>query len=172
MASYNKVILMGNLTRDPELKYLPSGTAVARLGLAVNRTYTDRQSGEKKEEVCFIDLDAFGKTAETMNEYLQKGRTVLVEGRLRYQTWETDDGQRRSKHDVVVERFNLWTAVKVVRTRSGMRGRDTPVLVKHHLQKHHLQRMTSRFNDPFWIIPRYHRKKRAKFMPAFSTSIL
>jgi single-strand DNA-binding protein len=107
MASYNKVILMGNLTRDPELKYLPSGTAVARLGLAVSHSYTDRQSGEKKEEVCFIDLDAFGKTAETMNEYLQKGRPVLIEGRLRYRTWETDDGQKRGKHDVFVERFQF-----------------------------------------------------------------
>ena len=107
MASYNKVILMGNLTRDPELKYLPSGTAVARLGLAVSHSYTDRQSGEKKEEVCFIDLDAFGKTAEVMNEYLQKGRPVLIEGRLRYRTWETDDGQKRGKHDVFVERFQF-----------------------------------------------------------------
>lgn len=107
MASYNKVILMGNLTRDPELKYLPSGTAVARLGLAVNHTYTDRQTGERKEEVCFIDLDAFGRTAETMNEYLQKGRTVLIEGRLRYRTWETDDGQKRGKHDIFVERFQF-----------------------------------------------------------------
>ena len=107
MGYYNKVILMGNLTRDPELKYLPSGTAVANLGLAVNHSYTDRQSGERKEEVCFVDLDAFGKTAETMNEYLQKGRTVLIEGRLRYRTWETDDGQRRSKHDVLVDRFTF-----------------------------------------------------------------
>ena len=107
MASYNKVILMGNLTRDPELKYLPSGTAVTRLRLAVNHTYTDRQSGERKEEVCFIDMDALGRTAETMNEYLLKGRTVLIEGRLRFQTWETDDGQKRSKHDVFVERFSF-----------------------------------------------------------------
>jgi single-strand DNA-binding protein len=107
MASYNKVILMGNLTRDPELKYLPSGTAVAKLGLAVNRTYTDRQSGEKKEEVCFIDLEAFERTAETMNEYLQKGSPVHIEGRLRYRTWETDDGQRRSKHEVRVDRFTF-----------------------------------------------------------------
>jgi single-strand DNA-binding protein len=107
MASYNKIILMGNLTRDPELKYLPSGSAVANLGLAVNRTWTDRESGEKKEEVCFVDLEAFGRTAETMNEYLQKGRPVLIEGRLRYRTWETDDGQRRSKHDIFVERFQF-----------------------------------------------------------------
>ena len=107
MASYNKVILMGNLTRDPELKYLPSGTAVAKLSLAVSHSYTDRQTGEKKEEVCFVDLDAFGRTAEVMNEYLQKGRAVLIEGRLRYRTWETDDGQKRGKHDVFVERFQF-----------------------------------------------------------------
>ena len=107
MASYNKVILMGNLTRDPELKYLPSGMAVANLGLAVNRVYTDRQSGEKKEEVCFVDAEAWGKTAETMNEYLQKGRPVFVEGRLRQQRWETDDGQNRSKHVVVVDAFKF-----------------------------------------------------------------
>ena len=71
MANFNKVMLMGNLTRDPELKYLPSGMAVTNLGLAVNRTWTDRESGEKKEEVCFVDLEAWGRTAETMNEYLQ-----------------------------------------------------------------------------------------------------
>jgi len=107
MANFNRVILMGRLTRDPELKYLPSGTAAAQFGLAVNHTYTDRQSGERKEEVCFVDLDAFGRTAETMNEYLKRGRTVLIEGRLRYQAWETDDGQRRSKLVVLVDRFQF-----------------------------------------------------------------
>ncbi len=107
MASYNRVILMGNLTRDPELQYLPSGTAVARIGLAVNRVYNDRQSGERKEEVCFVDLDAFGRTAEVINEYCQKGSPLLVEGRLRFQSWETDDGQRRSKHSVLVDRFQF-----------------------------------------------------------------
>ena len=107
MASYNKVILMGNLTRDPELKYLPSGTAAARIGLAVSHVYNDRQSGERKEDVCFVDLDAFGRTAEVINEYFQKGRPILVEGRLRFQSWETDDGQRRSKHSVLVDRFEF-----------------------------------------------------------------
>ncbi len=107
MASYNKVILMGNLTRDPELKYIPSGAAVVNVGLAMNRVWTDRESGEKREEVCFVDLEAFGRTAETMNEYLQKGRPVFIEGRLRFRTWETDDGQKRSKHDVFVERFQF-----------------------------------------------------------------
>ena len=98
---------MGNLTRDPELKFLQSGTAVCRMGMAINRTYTDRQTDEKKEEVCFIDLEAFGRTAETMNEYLTKGSPVLIEGRLRLRTWETDDGQKRRKHDVFVERFTF-----------------------------------------------------------------
>ena len=107
MANFNKVMLMGNLTRDPELKYLPSGMAVTNLGLAVNRTWTDRESGEKKEEVCFVDLEAWGRTAETMNEYLQKGRTVFIEGRLRQQRWETDDGQNRSKHVVVIDSFQF-----------------------------------------------------------------
>lgn len=101
MAYYNKVILMGNLTRDPELKYLPSGTAVANFGLAINRRYTDRESGEKREEVCFVDIGAFGTWGENCNQYLSKGSTVLVEGRLRFSTWETDDGQRRSKLSVV-----------------------------------------------------------------------
>ena len=107
MANFNKVMLMGNLTRDPELKYLPSGMAVTNLGLAVNRTWTDRESGEKREEVCFVDLEAWGRTAETMNEYLQKGRTVFIEGRLRQQRWETDDGQNRSKHVVVIDSFQF-----------------------------------------------------------------
>jgi single-strand DNA-binding protein len=116
--SYNKVILLGRLTRDPELKYLPSGAAATRLGLAINHTYNDRQTGEKKEEVCFVDADAFGRTAEVMNEYLQKGREVLVEGRLRFQTWETDDGQKRSKHSVFVDRFTFVGG----RQEDGMEG--------------------------------------------------
>ena len=93
MASFNKVMLMGNLTRDPELKYLPSGMAVDKFGLAVNRNWTDRESGEKREEVCFVDLEAWGRTAETMNEYLQKGRTVFIEGRLRQHAGKLTTGK-------------------------------------------------------------------------------
>jgi single-strand DNA-binding protein len=107
MASYNKVILMGNLTRDPELKYLPSGTAIASFGLAVNRVYNDRQSGERKEDVCFVDITAWARQAEVCNEYLRKGSPVFLEGRLNFNSWETDDGQRRSKLDVVAERVQL-----------------------------------------------------------------
>ena len=81
MASFNKVILMGNLTRDPELRYTPKGTAIAKIGLAVNRVWTN-EAGEKKEEVTFVDVDIFGRTAENVGQYMHKGRPILVEGRL------------------------------------------------------------------------------------------
>lgn len=99
MANYNKIILMGNLTRDPELRYTANGTAVANFGLATNRRY--KQGGELKEEVCFVDIVVFGKQAENCGEYLSKGKSVLVDGRLQYRRWENEDGQRRSKHEVV-----------------------------------------------------------------------
>src|SRR5271170_2357095 len=107
MASYNRVILMGNLTRDPELRYTPKGTAVARLGIACNRKWKS-ESGEMKEEVTFVDVDAFGKTAETIGQYLKKGRPILIEGRLRYETWDDkQSGQKRSKLGVVLETFQF-----------------------------------------------------------------
>ena len=99
MASLNRVILMGNLTRDPELRYIPSGTAVASFGLAMNRVYTT-QDGERKEDTCFVDIDVWGKTAENCANYLSKGRPVLIEGALQYRSWETEDGQKRSKLNV------------------------------------------------------------------------
>lgn len=103
MASFNKVILMGNLTRDPELRYTPGGTAVAKLGLAVNRHWT-AENGEKKEEVTFVDVDVFGRTAENCGQYLQKGRPLMVEGRLRLSQWEDkQSGGKRSKLGVVAE---------------------------------------------------------------------
>ncbi|NGO40220.1 single-stranded DNA-binding protein [Limisphaera ngatamarikiensis] len=107
MASFNKVILAGNLTRDPELRYTPKGTAIARLGLAVNRRWRT-ETGELKDETTFVDVDAFGKTAETIAQYLKKGRSVLIEGRLRYDTWEDKQtGQKRSKLSVVLENFTF-----------------------------------------------------------------
>jgi single-strand DNA-binding protein len=103
MASYNKVILMGNLTRDPELRYTGSGTAVCGLGLAVNRTYKT-QSGELKEDPCFIDVTAWGKQAESCNSYLKKGAPVFVEGTLRLESWtDKTSGQNRSKHTISAE---------------------------------------------------------------------
>ena len=107
MASFNKVILAGNLTRDPELRYTPKGTAVARLGIACNRKWKS-ETGELKEEVTFVDVDAFGKTAETIGQYLKKGRPILIEGRLRYDTWEDKQTkQKRSKLGVVLENFQF-----------------------------------------------------------------
>ncbi len=102
MAVYiNKVFLAGNLTKDPELRYMPSGTPVTNFRIAVNRRYKSR-SGDDVEETCFIDVVVYGKMAEVCNEYLSKGRNVLVEGRLRFDTWETDTG-KRSKHVVVAD---------------------------------------------------------------------
>ena len=107
MASFNKVILAGNLTRDPELRYTPKGTAVARLGIACNRKWKS-ETGELKEEVTFVDVDAFGKQAETIGQYLKKGRPILIEGRLRYDTWEDkQSGQKKSKLGVVLESFQF-----------------------------------------------------------------
>ena len=106
MSSFNKILLMGNLTRDPQLSYTPSQTAVVDFGLAVNRRWTSRD-GEKKEETCFVDCRAFGRIAENINKYLSKGRPVFVEGRLSFDTWTAQDGSKRSKHRVTVENFQF-----------------------------------------------------------------
>jgi single-strand DNA-binding protein len=107
MASFNKVMLMGNLTRDPELKYTPKGTAIADIGLAVNRTYT-ADNGEKREEVTFIDVTLWGRVAEIVGEYCKKGRPLFVEGRLQLDTWDDKQtGQKRSKLKVVGENIQL-----------------------------------------------------------------
>src|SRR5690349_10097775 len=103
MASFNKVILMGNLTRDPELRYTPKGTAIAKVGLAVNRVWTS-ESGEKKEEVTFVDVDTFGRTAENVGQYMRKGRPIMIEGRLKLDQWDDKQtGQKKSKLGVVAE---------------------------------------------------------------------
>jgi single-strand DNA-binding protein len=106
MASFNKVILMGNLTRDPQLTYLPSQTPVVEFGLAVNRRYRT-QDGQQREDTCFIDCRMFGKRAEVINKYVRKGNPLMVEGRLDFDTWEAQDGSRRSKHRVFVENFEF-----------------------------------------------------------------
>jgi single-strand DNA-binding protein len=107
MASFNKVILMGNLTRDPQLKYLPSQTAVVDFGLACNRKWKG-QNGEDREEVLFVDCSAFARQAEVINEYCRKGRPLFIEGRLKLDSWEDKQGGgKRSKISVVVENFQL-----------------------------------------------------------------
>src|SRR5207245_10918135 len=103
MASFNKVILAGNLTRDPELRYTPKGTAIAKIGLAVNRTWTG-EDGQKKEEVSFVDVEAWGRQGEVIAQYMKKGRPFLVEGRLKQDTWEDKNThQKQSKLTVVLE---------------------------------------------------------------------
>lgn len=106
MANFNKVILMGNLTRDPELKYLPSNTAVCEFGLAVNRTWRDA-NGQQQEDTCFVDCACFGRAAETLNQYMSKGKPLLIDGRLKYDSWTAQDGTKRSKLRVVVENFQF-----------------------------------------------------------------
>ncbi len=106
MASYNKVFLMGNLTRDPELRNLPSGSHVCEVGMATNRKYKT-PDGQDREEVCFIDLVLYGRQAEIMAQYKKKGDPIFAEGRLKLDTWESNDGQKRSKHRVVVENFQF-----------------------------------------------------------------
>ena len=107
MPNLNKVMLMGNLTRDPEIKYTPKGTAIANFGIAINRTYTP-EGGEKREEVTFIDLEAFGRTAEVIGEYFKKGRPIFIEGRLKLDQWDDKTtGKKMSKLRVVVDSFEF-----------------------------------------------------------------
>ena len=107
MASFNKVILLGNLTRDPEVRYTPKGSAVTDLGIAVNRQYT-LENGEKREEVTFVDVTFWGRTAEVAGEYLKKGRPIFIEGRLQLDTWDDkQSGQKRSKLKVIGETMQM-----------------------------------------------------------------
>ena len=106
MANLNKVLLMGNLTRDPELRYLQSGTAVCDFGLAMNRKWRSG-TGEQKEEVCFVDVTFFGRTAEVVSEFMKKGRPMFIEGRLKLDTWTGKDGQKRSKLHVIGENMQF-----------------------------------------------------------------
>jgi single-strand DNA-binding protein len=107
MANFNKVILAGNLTRDPELRYTPKGMAIAKLGLAINRRWSN-EAGEQKEEVTFVDVDAFGRQAETIGQYLKKGRPILIEGRLKLDQWDDKQtGQKKSRLGVVLETFQF-----------------------------------------------------------------
>lgn len=116
MANYNKVILIGRLTRDVELKHVPSGMAVASFGLAVNDRWRDRQSGEWREYANFIDCEAWGRLGEVIAEHMAKGRQILIDGRLKYDAWDAPDGSKRSKLKVVVDTFEF------IDSRSGGGG--------------------------------------------------
>ena len=107
MSSFNKVILMGNLTRDPELRQTQNGTSVCRFAIAVNRSFNS-QDGSLRDETCFVEIDCFGKSAENIARFFTKGKPILVEGRLRQDTWEDKQtGQKRTKLMVVLERFEF-----------------------------------------------------------------
>jgi single-strand DNA-binding protein len=104
VASYNRIIIMGNLTRDPEYKQLPSGQGVCKLGVASNRQFKNKQTGLMTQEVCFVDVEVWGAQAENCRQYLQKGKAVLVEGRLKFDSWKEADGSNRNKHSIVADR--------------------------------------------------------------------
>ena len=123
MASYNKVLLIGNLTRDPELRYLQSGSAVVNFGLAVNRKYRNRNTQEMVEETTFVDIEGWGQQAETFSRYMGKGRPVFVEGRLRLDSWEAKDGGKRTKLRVVMENFQFIGGPAGQRDSEGVQAR-------------------------------------------------
>jgi single-strand DNA-binding protein len=106
MAGYNRIVLVGNLTRDPQLSYTPANTPVCKFGIATNRTFKDRD-GNSRDETCFVDCTLFGRGGEVFNQYMSKGQQVLVEGRLQFSQWTTQEGDKRSKHEVVVENFTF-----------------------------------------------------------------
>ncbi|EAJ0347788.1 single-stranded DNA-binding protein [Campylobacter lari] len=103
---FNKVVLVGNLTRDIEMRYAPSGSAIGSSAIAVTRRFSTN-TGEKREETCFIDISFFGRTAEIANQYLNKGSKILIEGRLRFEQWSDQNGQNRSKHSIQVENLEM-----------------------------------------------------------------
>ncbi len=107
MANLNKIMMIGNLTRDPQLSYLPSQTPVVEFGLATNRKWTDKATGEQREETCFVDCRCYGRQAETINKYMRKGNQIFIEGRLQLDTWTSQEGQKRSKHRVFVQSFQF-----------------------------------------------------------------
>jgi single-strand DNA-binding protein len=134
MNSVNHVMLLGNLTRDPELRYTPSGTAVCQMGVALNRRWKD-QTGETQQEVTFVDVTVWGRQAETVATYLTKGRAVAVEGRLQLDTWQTEGGERRTRLKVVAQRvtFLSWATGAPAPVAAG--GEDVPDWVSEEAER-------------------------------------
>jgi single-strand DNA-binding protein len=124
MAGFNKVLLMGNLTRDPQLSYTPSQTAVVDFGIATNRRWKDRD-GNQRDDTCFVDCRAFGRMAENINKYFTKGRPIFIEGRLTYDTWTAQDGTKRSKHRVTIDNFHFLPGTGGGPEQSGPAGQSS-----------------------------------------------
>ena len=116
---YNRIVMVGNLTRDPELKQLPSGQGVCRLNLASNRQFKNSQSGDMVQEVCYVDIDVWGPQADSCSQYLQKGRQVLIEGRLKLDSWQDQEGNNRSKHSIVADRVVFLSSGNNVEVADG-----------------------------------------------------
>lgn len=129
MTSFNKVILLGNLTRDPEVRYTPNGIAVASFAIAVNRKY--KQGDETKEEVSYIDIVVFGKQAESCGQYIGKGDSVLIDGRLQQRRWETEEGQKRNKLEVVAQSVNFMPKRSSGQTGSSSQAHPEPAPETH-----------------------------------------
>lgn len=125
MPNFNKVMLMGNLTRDPELRYTPNGQAVADIGIAINRRRKG-QDGERRDDTTFVTVTAWGRQAEIINEYFSKGRPIFIEGRLQLDEWTTQEGQRRSKLKVILENFEFLTSRGDSPDGGGPRPRQEP----------------------------------------------
>jgi single-strand DNA-binding protein len=125
MPNFNKVMLMGNLTRDPELRYTPNGQAVADIGIAINRRRKG-QDGERRDDTTFVTVTAWGRQAEIINEYFSKGRPIFIEGRLQLDEWTTQEGQRRSKLKVILENFEFLTSRGDSSEGGGQRSRQEP----------------------------------------------
>lgn len=136
MAGFNRVILIGNLTRDPDYRQLSSGQGVCRLGLATNRQFKSKQTGNVIQEVCYVDIDVWGAQAESCRQYLQKGRSVLVEGRLKLDSWEDPNGQKRSKHSIVADRvvFLGSSSAETEQTMSVQTTQSQPQVQQVHPQ--------------------------------------
>jgi len=125
MASYNKVILLGNLTRDPQLSYTPNQTAVVDFGVATNRRWTG-QDGTERNETCFVDCRMFGRRAEVVNKYFKKGGLIFLEGRLTFDSWQAQDGSKRSKLRVTVENFEFVGSGQRANQQDGQSGPEAP----------------------------------------------
>ncbi len=135
MPNLNKVMLMGNLTRDPELRYTPNNTAVVNIGLAINRVWYDKQTNQKNEETTFVDCEAWGRTAEVINQYLSKGRPIYIEGRLKLDQWQDkESGANRSKMKVVVESFEFIDSGGGQGNSGGGRRQSAPAQAPQHDQ--------------------------------------
>jgi single-strand DNA-binding protein len=134
MNSVNHVMVLGNLTRDPELRYTPSGTAVCQLGVALNRRWRD-QAGELQQEVTFVDVTVWSKQAETVAQYLTKGRAVAIEGRLQQDTWETESGERRSRLKVVAQRVTFLSSANGSPVPAAADGEAAPDWVNEQVER-------------------------------------